>query len=242
MRSDVRAPLSVISFQARPDEYTRALTTAPCSETGATVKDLRSSGAGRTSLQVPESCALLDGRQNSVGTGPTSAAPAACALASGAASAMPEPGVVIATPAACEPVSAGEIVMPVPSPRVAAPCAWAAASAVSNVIPVPCIRAATPLACAAESGAVSVTPVPSRAGGPDGLDRARLGRGAGVDDQRVAGDEAVDAHDLDDRVPGRGGRGERRVAALGADRADRPDLSVDERGLSHYEPVDARRP
>ena len=119
----MRAPLSVISFQARPDEYTRALTTAPCADTGSTLNDLRSSGAGRTSLQVPESCALLDGRQNSVGAGPTSAAPAACALASGAVTEMPLPGVAIAAPAACAALSAGVKVMPVPRPRVAAPCA-----------------------------------------------------------------------------------------------------------------------
>ena len=120
----------------------------------------------------------------------------------------------------------GRDVMPVPSPRVAAPCAWAAASGVGERDPGALYRAAAPLACAASSGAVSVRPVPS-ARRADGLDRARLGRGAGVDDQRVAGDEAGDARDLDVRVAGRGGRGERRRAALRADRADRPDLAVD---------------
>src|SRR3954447_14150703 len=94
----VFVPLSVISFQPRPDEYTRALVTAPCSDTGATLNALRSMTAGRTGLQVPALGEPATGRQTSAGTGPTSGAEVACALASGSASVMPLPGEVMAAP------------------------------------------------------------------------------------------------------------------------------------------------
>src|SRR3954454_7539806 len=87
----VLAPLSVISFQPRPDEYTRADVTAPCADTGDTLKDLRSITAGRTGLHVPASGEPAAGGQTSAGTGPTSAAFAACALVSASAIAMPLP-------------------------------------------------------------------------------------------------------------------------------------------------------
>src|SRR3954453_23701800 len=70
----VLVPLSVISFQPRPEEYTRADVTAPCSDTGATLNALRSITAGRTGLQVPALGEPATGRQTSAGTGPTSAA------------------------------------------------------------------------------------------------------------------------------------------------------------------------
>src|SRR3954471_300133 len=78
----VLVPLSVISFQPRPDEYTRALVTAPCSDTGATLNALRSMTAGRTGWQVPGLGEPATGRQTSAGTGPTRGAEVACALAS----------------------------------------------------------------------------------------------------------------------------------------------------------------
>src|SRR5689334_14650827 len=78
----VLTPLMVISFQPRPDEYTRADTTAPWSEE-ATVNALRSITAGRTGLQVPAFGEPATGRQTSAGAGPVAVAPAWCAAASG---------------------------------------------------------------------------------------------------------------------------------------------------------------
>src|SRR3954465_6435707 len=56
-------PLIVISFQPRPDEYTRALVTAPWVE--STVNALRSITAGRTGLQLPALGEPATGRQTS---------------------------------------------------------------------------------------------------------------------------------------------------------------------------------
>src|SRR3954454_7327006 len=64
----VLTPLSVISFQPRPGEYTRAEVTAPWSL--PTVKALRSITAGRPGLQVPALGEPATGRQTSAGTGP----------------------------------------------------------------------------------------------------------------------------------------------------------------------------
>src|SRR3954467_10276088 len=61
----VFVPLSVISFQPRPDEYTGAEVTAPSAETGETLNDLRSITAGRTGLQLPAFGEPATGRQMS---------------------------------------------------------------------------------------------------------------------------------------------------------------------------------
>src|SRR3954451_20096995 len=88
----VLTPLIVISFQPRPDEYTRALVTAPCSE--PTVNDLRSITDGRTGLQLPALGEPATGRQTSAGTAPVAVAPLAWAAVSGAVRVRPEPDVV----------------------------------------------------------------------------------------------------------------------------------------------------
>src|SRR3954471_2179407 len=76
----VLMPLSVISFQPRPDEYTRAEVTAPCAEVGATSNALRSITAGRTGLHEPAFGEPGVGRQMSDGSGPRTVALAACAF------------------------------------------------------------------------------------------------------------------------------------------------------------------
>src|ERR1700754_4107445 len=63
----VLTPLIVISFQPRPEEYTRAPVTAPCPE--PTVNALRSMTAGRTGLHEPAFGEDATGRQTSAGTG-----------------------------------------------------------------------------------------------------------------------------------------------------------------------------
>src|SRR4051812_20377030 len=128
-------PLSVISFQPRPDEYTRAETTAPCSV--PTVNDLRSITAGRTGLQAPAFGEPAAGRQMSAGTGPTTAALAACAFVRASVSVMPLPSELTAVPPAWLDASAGLKVTPVPRPRVAALAPCALPSGAVSVIPVP---------------------------------------------------------------------------------------------------------
>src|SRR3954451_13346687 len=107
----VLVPLSVISFQPRPDEYTRALVTTPCWDTGETLNALRSMTDGRTGLHVPALGEPATGRHTSGGTGPVAPAPEACAADSGAVRVRPVPGVVIAAPAAAADVSAGVMTM-----------------------------------------------------------------------------------------------------------------------------------
>src|SRR4051794_37870167 len=120
----VLTPLSVISFQPSPDEYTRAEVTAPWSV--PTVNALRSITAGRTGLQVPALGEPATGRQMSLGAGPVAVAPVACAAVSGAASVRPEPSVLTAAPFAAAAVSGALSTTPEPRPRVAAFCACAA--------------------------------------------------------------------------------------------------------------------
>src|SRR3954470_13979882 len=116
----VLEPLSVISFQPRPEEYTRALVTAPWSETGATLNDLRSITAARTGLQEPAFGEPAAGRRMSAGSGPSTVALAACAFVSASVSVRPLPSELTVVPAAWLEVSAGLKVTPLPRPRVVA--------------------------------------------------------------------------------------------------------------------------
>ena len=104
------------------------------------------------------------------------------------------------------PALASDAAMLLPDPVTSAPTAWDWSSAGVKLMPVSgLVRLTTgaPTACTIVSGVVSVRPDPFAPAVPTARDDLLLLVGPGVDPDRVAGEEARDAGDAQDRRSGR---------------------------------------